>query len=186
MSDPRDWYKLDRTAFDVVSLDEQDNDVDYWRSRSVDERMETLLPNDFKEFLRLANSARIEYLLIGGYAVSFHGYPRPTGDLDVWIAAKPESAATMAKLVREFGFASATPELFLTPGKVIRMGRPPVRIEIMNAISGVDFSDAYDRRVETVLDGVPVNIIALDDLLNNKRAAGRGKDLDDVRHLERR
>ncbi len=143
------------------------------------------LPQDFKEFLALLNSEKIEYLVVGGYAVSFHGYPRPTGDLDVWVAIFPENASKLMNVLSKFGFgaAGATAEVFLTPGNVVRMGVPPVRIEIINQISGVEFHQCYSRRIEIVVDGLPVNVIARDDLLANKRAAGREKDLNDLKQL---
>jgi predicted nucleotidyltransferase len=147
--------------------------------------METQLPEDFKEFLLLLNSERIEYLLVGGYAVSYYGYPRPTGDLDIWIAIHPENAAKLMAALAKFGFGSAgaTPDLFLTPGRVVRMGRPPLRIEILSSISGVEFAECYGRRVQADLDGVPVAMIAREDLLTNKRAAGRAKDQNDLEQL---
>ena len=150
--------------------------------------METPLPPDFKEFLALLNSEKIDYLVVGGYAVSFHGYPRPTGDLDVWVDVQPSSVARLIDVLAKFGFAGAgaTPEIFLVPGRVIRMGVPPVCIEILNSISGLEFSASYARRVEAVLDGLPVRLIAREDLLANKRAAGRAKDLNDLKHLEKR
>ena len=149
--------------------------------------METPLPQDFKEFLALLNSEKIEYLVVGGYAVSYHGYPRPTGDLDVWVGVRPEAASKLTNLVAKFGFAGAgaTPELFLTPGRVVRMGVPPVRIEILSTIAGVEFSECYPRRIEVSLDGVPVSLIARDDLVTNKRAAGRDKDLNDLMQLQK-
>jgi predicted nucleotidyltransferase len=148
--------------------------------------METPLPPDFKEFLVLLNSEKIEYLIVGGYAVGFHGYPRPTGDLDVWVDAKPDCAARLVKILARFGFAGAgaTAELFLTPGRVVRMGVPPVRIEIINKISGLDFPASYAHRVEAVLDGIPVLLISREDLVANKLAAGRDKDLNDLKHLK--
>jgi hypothetical protein len=150
--------------------------------------METPLPQDFKEFLALLNSAKIEYLIVGGYAVSYHGYPRPTGDLDVWVAVHPDTAPRLLQVLTQFGFggAGATAELFLTPGHVVRMGNPPVRIEIINQITGVQFADCYARRVNTELDGVPATLIARDDLLTNKRSAGRAKDLNDIKQLQKR
>ena len=150
--------------------------------------METPLPPDFKEFLALLNSEKIEYLVVGGYAVSFHGYPRPTGDLDVWVNAQPDNVARLIAVLAKFGFsgAGATPELFLTPGRVVRMGVPPVRIEIINKISGLEFPASHARSVEAVLDGVPVRLIAREDLIANKRAAGRAKDRNDLKHLDTR
>lgn len=149
--------------------------------------METRLPPDFKEFLRLLNAERIEYLLVGGYAVGFHGYPRPTGDLDIWIATDSANVDRMVAVISKFGFASAgaTRELFLDPRNIVRMGVPPVRIEIMNTISGVAFAECHARRIDAVIDGVSVPIISRSDLLANKRAAGRPKDIADAEELDR-
>ena len=133
----------------------------------------------------MLNSEKIEYLLVGGYAVSYYGYPRPTGDLDIWVALHPGTAKKMVAALAQFGFAAtgATEDLFLTPGRIVRMGVPPVRIEVLNSISGVDFASCHARRIDAVLDGVPVSIIARDDLVANKQAAGRDKDLNDLKHL---
>ncbi len=147
--------------------------------------MDIPLPQDFREFLLLLNSEKIEYLLVGGYAVSYHGYPRPTGDLDVWVAIHPDTATRLVVALVKFGFggAGASAELFLTPGRVVRMGVPPVRIELLNSISGVEFAACRQRRVDAVLDGVCVSLIGREDLIANKRAAGRAKDLNDLEHL---
>ena len=141
------------------------------------------LPPDFKEFLRLLNSIEVEYLVIGGYAVNYYGYPRATGDLDIWIGIAPGNAERAAIAVREFGFAQAETGIFLEPGKVIRMGVPPVRLEILTTISGVEFAECYARRREAELDGVPIHLIALDDLRRNKEASGRLKDRLDLERL---
>lgn len=147
--------------------------------------METRLPPDFREFLVLLNSERVEYLLVSGYAVSYHGYPRPTGDLDVWIATDIENARRVRRALDKFGFAQdkRRPEDFQVPHKVFRMGVPPVRIEVLTGVSGVDFAACYARRVEVELDGVAVTLIGREDLLANKKAAGRHEDLDDLEHL---
>ncbi|MBI4679374.1 MAG: hypothetical protein HY748_17500 [Elusimicrobia bacterium] len=143
------------------------------------------LPPDFKEFLRLLDSHRVEYLLIGGYAVAYHGYPRPTGDMDIWIAANPENAARVARTLVEFGFRpeDVPAAVFMERGRIARMGVPPMRLEIVTAISGVDFGACYAKRVSAVIDDVPVSIIALDDLKANKKASGRHKDLADLDEL---
>lgn len=147
--------------------------------------MDLPLPPDFKEFLKLLHSEQIEYLIVGGYAVSYHGHPRPTGDLDIWIAPKPATAQKLVGVLTAFGFADAgaSAELFLTPGRVVRMGVPPVRIEVLTSVSGVEFADCHARRVDVELDGVPAAIISKADLIANKTAAGRDRDRDDVRHL---
>jgi predicted nucleotidyltransferase len=143
------------------------------------------LPPDFREFLKLLNEHQVEYLLIGGYAVAYHGYPRATADMDIWIAVDLHNAKQIAAAVKAFGFdvPELSVELFVTPGRIIRLGVPPVRIEIATSISGVQFDECYAARVVDEVDGVPVNLIALDHLKINKRAAGRHKDLDDLEHL---
>ena len=145
----------------------------------------TQLPRDFKEFLKLLNEHSVEYLVVGGYAVSFHGYPRPTGDIDIWIAVNEANANRMIEVMREFGFAlpNLSPQLFLDTTNMVRMGMPPVRIEILNEISGVLFDECYARRETTKVDETLINIIALDDLKRNKVASGRFKDLNDLENL---
>ena len=147
--------------------------------------MEMQLPADFKEFLRLLGRHGVRYLLIGGYAVNYYGYPRATGDIDVWIALDPDNASRMVDVLREFGFDTPelSTELFLQEGRIVRMGNTPLRIEILTAISGVSFDECYPHRVETTIDGVGVTVIAVGDLKQNKRASGRHKDLEDLKRL---
>jgi hypothetical protein len=131
------------------------------------------------------NSHRVKYLLIGGYAVGFHGYPRPTGDMDIWIDVSPRNASRLAEALVEFGFREedVSLALFTEPGKIIRMGVPPMRLEIVTTISGVEFASCYKRRSTAVIDDVVVDIIGLDDLKANKKASGRHKDLADLEQL---
>jgi hypothetical protein len=147
--------------------------------------MEIKLPPDFKEFLKLLNSHQVEYLLIGGYAVSYHGYPRATNDIDIWIAVHPDNAARMVAVLNEFGFnlAEVSAELFLKVPGIVRMGFPPMRIEVTTSISGVAFEQCYAERVSDTLDGIVVNIIGLAHLKQNKQASGRFKDLSDLENL---
>lgn len=143
------------------------------------------LPPDFKEFLQLLNAHQVEYLLIGGYAVGYHGYPRATADMDIWIAIQPSNAARVVAALKEFGFdvPELRPELFLQKDQIVRMGVPPVRIEIATTISGVEFEECYQERIIDELDDVQVNLISLKHLKNNKKASGRHRDLDDLEHL---
>jgi len=143
------------------------------------------LPPDFREFLKLLNEHQVEYLLIGGYAVAYHGYPRATADMDIWIAVYPQNAAKVVAALTAFGFdiPELSAELFLKEGQIIRMGVPPVRIEIATSISGVQFDECYASRVVDELDGVAVNLIDLVHLKINKKAAGRHKDLADLENL---
>jgi hypothetical protein len=143
------------------------------------------LPNDFKEFLRLLNANGVEYLLIGGYAVGYHGYPRATNDIDFWIAIHPDNAERMVEVLRQFGFAvpELQKELFLKAPSIVRMGIPPMRIEVTTRISGVSFDECYAERINDTVDGVEANIINLEHLKRNKKASGRFKDLNDLENL---
>lgn len=140
---------------------------------------------DFKDFLRLLNFHKVEYMLVGGYAVGYHGYPRATGDMDIWIAVNDENASKTVSALIDFGMPGETlkKEIFLEKDKIIRMGIPPVRIELITGASGVEFDECYNRRDAIDIDGLLVNIISLNDLKINKRAAGRHKDLDDIEHI---
>jgi hypothetical protein len=140
---------------------------------------------DFKDFLRLLNSHDVEYLVVGGYAVGYHGYPRATGDMDIWIAINEMNAERTAQVLRDFGMPElkTKKQLFTEKDKIIRMGVPPVRIEVITGASGVAFDECYARRGIVKVDDIPVNFISLDDLKTNKRAVGRHKDLEDIEHL---
>jgi hypothetical protein len=143
------------------------------------------LPKDFKEFLVLLNAQRVEYMLVGGYAVGYHGYPRPTGDIDFWVAMNQENAERLVQVFKDFGFDSPdlSADLFLKEQQIVRIGVPPVRVEVLMGISGLEFHDCYEKRTTDVIDGVPINILSLQDLRVNKQAAGRYKDLDDLQNL---
>jgi len=143
------------------------------------------LPQDFREFLRLLNSHEVRCLLIGGFAVGYHGYPRATGDMDIWIAATPANAEKMLHVLKVFGFdvPQLNRELFLKKRQVIRMGVPPIRIELLTGVTGVGFDECYDQRVTDLIDGVRVDIISLEHLKKNKKASGRTKDLNDFEYL---
>lgn len=140
------------------------------------------LPPDFKEFLKLLNSKKVEYLLIGGYAVGYYGYPRPTGDIDVWIARTPDNADRVVRALEAFGFTCPT-ELLLQENQVVRMGVQPFRIEVLTTIDGVGFPECYAGRVEVVLDEVEVSLISLPHLKLNKKASGRSQDITDLENL---
>jgi hypothetical protein len=145
------------------------------------------LPPDFREFLESLNAAGVEYLLVGGHAVCFHGYPRVTSDMDLWIRRTPENAArTVQAVVSFFGcdIPGLSHEQFLDPETVTHFGARPFLIEILNRITGGDFETAWARRVQAHYDGVPVNILGIVDLRLNKRAAGRAKDLADLENLQ--
>ena len=143
------------------------------------------LTKDFREFLQCLNDRGVEYLEIGGHAVAYHGYPRATADLDVWVAVHHANAARLVAALTAFGFSvpELAPGLFLREDRIIRMGVPPNRIEIQTGIDGVRFAECYPRRIAADLDGMRVHFISLDDLKANKRASGRNKDLADLDEL---
>ncbi|MCK5305593.1 MAG: hypothetical protein KAJ66_00480 [Candidatus Omnitrophica bacterium] len=144
------------------------------------------LPQDFKELLELLNSKKIEYLVIGGYAVAFHGHPRATGDLDIWIAISKDNARKTVEALKEFGFNTPQlkDDLFLEEGKNIRMGNEPLRIEILTSIDGVEFNECYKNKSTVNIDNTEINFISLADLKKNKKASGRLQDLADIENLE--
>jgi predicted nucleotidyltransferase len=143
-------------------------------------------PADLREFLKLLNAARVEYLLVGGYAVSYYGYPRTTADMDIWVGMSRQNADKLVRVLYEFGFnlPRVTAELFLKAESIVRFGEPPLRIEILTTIDGVNFGDCFARRNRKTLHGLRVNLISREDLLKNKAASGRPKDLADLRELE--
>lgn len=133
----------------------------------------------------MLNAHQVEYLLIGGYAVGYHGYPRATVDMDVWVAINPTNAEKIVTVLEEFGFKSPelTTELFLKEKRIVRMGVPPLKIEVTTGIDGVSFDECYVERVLDSVDGVLVDLISLRHLKINKKASGRAKDLNDLEHL---
>ena len=143
------------------------------------------LPKDFKEFLKLLNANQVEYLLIGGYAAGYHGYPRATANIDIWIAAKPDNSTKIITVLNDFGFSDSMlkPDIFLKEDQIIRIGLPPIRIEVITTISGVSFDECYSERVIGKIDGIQVNLIDLKHLKINKKASGRHKDLNDLENL---
>jgi hypothetical protein len=196
--DENQFPRLDRTAFSIVSsFEEADRlDKEYWLSRTPIERLQHMellrrinyamtLPPDFKEFLKLLKEHNVRYLLIGGYAVGYHGYPRATDDMDIWVAIQPDNAQRLVSALKAFGMddPELKSELFLRKQIIVRMGFAPLRLEISTTISGVEFEECYARRLVGTLDGVEVNLIDLHNLKKNKRASGRPKDIADLENL---
>jgi len=144
-----------------------------------------MLNQDFKEFIQSLNENEVRYLVIGGYAVAFHGHPRYTKDIDVWIEMNPDNAARLVKALDQFGFASLglQAEDFLRPDQIVQLGYPPNRIDLLTTLLGVDFESCYSSRVQVEIDDVAVNFIDLENLKKNKKATGRHQDLADLEHL---
>ena len=145
-----------------------------------------MLNQDFKEFIQSLNANAVRYLLVGGYAVALHGYPRYTKDMDVWVEMTAENASRIIKALRQFGFGSLDLKEsdFMEPDQVIQLGYPPNRIDIITSLSGVEFSECYPSHITAEIDGVNVNFIDLINLKKNKKATGRHQDLADIENLE--
>ncbi len=141
---------------------------------------------DFKEFIQFLNEENVEYLVGGGYAVTWHGYPRFTGDIDIWIHATKENAGRMVRVLKKFGAGNVgiTVEDFLDDRfDVLKMGREPIRIDMMTKMKGLDFPEAFAQKEIYDSDGLPVFILSLASLRKAKRASNRPKDKDDLQHL---
>ena len=145
-----------------------------------------MLSKDFKEFIELLNEYEVRYLVVGGYAVAFHGHPRYTKDLDVWIELSQENAQNALNALEKFGFGSLglKSEDFLETNQIIQLGYPPNRIDILTTLNKLKFEDCYKTRVEVEIQGLKINFIDLQNLKKNKRATGRPQDLADAENLE--
>ncbi len=145
----------------------------------------TPLPPEWKEFLKLLMANEVDFMLIGGLAVAYYGYPRATFDLDLWVNATPENAKAIGNACSDFGLdiPDDFEQVICVGRKTLRFGRQPLRIELLAEISGVDYSDCKPRSTIALRDGLQFPIIGLEDLKANKRASGRFKDLDDLDNL---
>jgi hypothetical protein len=141
---------------------------------------------DFKEMFLALRDAKVDFLVVGAYAVAAHGYPRATGDLDIWIRANEETAPRVMKALAVFGASmhEISESDFTTPSIVFQIGVPPGRIDILTTITGVDFDLAWQNRLQISLDGIAFDVIGRPELIQNKRATGRPKDLADLAALE--
>ena len=144
-----------------------------------------LLNKDFKEFVQFLNANAVEYLVVGGYALMAHGHPRYTGDIDFWVDPTQANITKLLTALHQFGFSSLDlkEEDFFAEQAVIQLGFPPARIDLMVAVSGVEFASAYQSRLEVDLDGVSISVISRADFIRNKQATGRAKDFADLKEL---
>ncbi len=145
-----------------------------------------MLNQDFKEFIQSLNDNEVRYLVVGGYAVALHGYPRYTKDMDIWVDMTVDNASKLVKALDQFGFGSlgVKESDFMEPDQILQLGYPPSRIDILTTLPGVGFSECYLTRKAVDVDGVTANFIDLDNLRKNKRATGRHQDLADLENLE--
>jgi len=143
------------------------------------------LDKDFNEFVELFLEHNVRFLIVGGYALAAHGLPRATGDLDAWVWINPENAQNIMRALNAFGFQnlSLTESDFSREDSIIQLGYPPFRIDILTSIDGVAFDQAWEKKVVVELNGMNVPFIGRDDLITNKKAAGRPQDIADVSRL---
>ena len=150
--------------------------------------MGPFLHEDFLDFIKALNANSVEYIVVGGYAVIFHGYPRTTGDLDVWVNKSEDNYGRLVNAFNDFKMPvfDMTRENFLINPHldVFAFGRSPVSIEILNAVKGLDFAKAHVNAVSKVIDDTPVRFLSHTDLLTAKRAANRPRDINDIEHLQ--
>lgn len=144
--------------------------------------------DDFKEFIQALNQYYVDYLLIGGYSVILHGYHRTTGDMDIWVRKTALNYDKLTQAMNNFGLPVSMigSQRFLNAAKydVFTFGRPPVAIDIVTEISGVEFEDAFNNKEVVEVDGLRINLISKNDLIKTKTAVGRHKDLDDLENLK--
>lgn len=141
---------------------------------------------DFKEFIQLLNDNQVRYLVVGGYAVALHGYPRYTKDIDIWVEMADENADRIVQALQQFGFGSLGIKKadFLEKDTIIQLGYPPRRIDLITSLPGVDFENCFRAKIVVDMDGLMVHFMDLENLKKNKRASGRAQDLADVENLE--
>jgi predicted nucleotidyltransferase len=145
-----------------------------------------ILNPDFKEFFQLLNANEVRYLVIGGYAVAYHGYPRYTKDVEIWIWMDEENAKRVVKTLKDFGFESLELDVedFLETDTIIQLGYAPNRIDLIMGVPGVEFDECYESRIDEEIDGVEVKFIDLENLKKSKQTAGRAQDIADIKNLE--
>lgn len=145
------------------------------------------IDQDFREFIELLNAHKVKYLVVGGYAVNYHGYPRYTKDIDLWIWLTKENINKLLAAINEFGFSSLglNADDFNSPDNIVQLGYEPYRIDLLVDVDGVDFETCYERRSDVEADGTPIHYLGLSDLIDAKKASGRLQDLADAEQLEK-
>jgi len=147
-----------------------------------------ILAQDFEDFVKLLNKHKVAYMVVGGYALAFHGLPRHTGDLDIWINISEENARLILKVLKDFGMGALgfAKEDFLKPGFITQIGYPPLRIDILNEIDGLKFEEAINNMQQLDEDGFTINYIGLHDFVRNKQASGRARDIADIKEIKKK
>lgn len=179
-------------SFDIEFWQEQGDEAIFaaaWELVELAEELSHGRKPTLQRTLQLLNEFEVEYLIVGGFAVMKYGEPRYTKDLDVWVHSSPENALRVVEALKKFGAPlehdGITSETFTNKQVVYQIGIAPVRIDILAEITGVQFPDAWEKRVASTFFGVPVHFISLDDLVANKQALGRASDLKDLKRNPR-
>ena len=146
-----------------------------------------MLTPDFRDMLSCLSDEGVEFIVVGAYALAAHGFPRATGDIDIWVRNSSENAPRVLRALARFGAPTfdLSEEDFKATDRVVQLGVEPCRIDLLTGISGVEFDEAWENKLAVTLDGIHINILSRADLLKNKLAAGRDKDLGDVAWLEK-
>ena len=144
------------------------------------------LPPDFKDFLQILNRRQVRYMVVGGWALGLHGWPRLTRDIDFWVAVDSDNASRIRDALTEFHAPGPIPEDFFSGSEknIYFMGLPPTRIDLISAIDGVRFEECFGRSEVVEYEDIPIRVIGKEDFIKNKRASGRAKDIADAEELE--
>lgn len=147
-----------------------------------------MLNKDYKEMLQLLLSHEVKFLVVGAYAMSAYGYPRATGDIDIWVESSPDNSARVYQTLLDFKAPTFQVEemTFTRPGVIFQIGLPPRRIDIITKIDGVDFKKAYPKRKNIAVENLRIPFLSKADLIKNKSSTGRDKDKLDVKYLKQR
>lgn len=170
----------------IIVLFLRTSDSKYLRSSEIGTALIPMnLQKDLKEFVELLSALDVHFLVVGAFAVAYHGYPRYTADIDLFVDKSDENAERLLMAIHQFGFGGVglTKEDFLREDQVIQLGVAPNRIDLMTSISGVSFDEAWNSRELGDLAGLSIPFISLDMLKRNKAASGRSQDLADLEHL---
>jgi predicted nucleotidyltransferase len=145
-----------------------------------------MLNKDYKDMLRALSDEKVKFLLIGAYALAFHGYPRATMDIDIWIMPSPENADAVLRALQRFGspLQNLTKKDLMQDGTIFQIGVAPRRIDIITSASGLQFEETFRNSKPVKFEEIEVRIPSIDDLILNKKATGRTKDLADAEVLE--
>jgi hypothetical protein len=182
-----------------MDLSSQGNDLEFWMTQSPADRLAALrvlrvrygrlkrmdIQPDFKDLIALLNQYGVVFLVVGGFAVAHHGYPRFTGDIDFWLKTDPENADRVVKALQEFGFAGPdiASEDFVRPNHVVQLGYPPNRIDLLTGVTGLEFDVCWQSRETVEFEGVTIHFLSLEHLKLNKRLVARKKDEIDLENL---